>query len=206
MAEMFEERKTKGHGVCGCIFTFILVIIVIGGILLFSTNLFKGYKNKILSAFYPQKYSEYVSKYAAEYKVDEDLVYAVIRCESGFRPEVESSAGAVGLMQLMPETFYWLQNDKDGEVLYSSELLTDPGINIEYGIYYLSWLCEKYEEEETAVAAYNAGISNVDDWLSDKAYSLDGRTLSLIPFQETKEYVEKVEKTKETYQNIYHSN
>ena len=204
MTEYYEERRTKGHGGCGFVLTLILVLLVIGAVLFFSTNLFAGYKNKVLSVFYPQKYSEYVSKYAEEFGVDEALVYSVIRCESGFREEVQSQAGAVGLMQLMPETFSWLQMHKDGEETYSASDLLNPEINIEYGAYYLSWLMEKYGVENTAVAAYNAGATNVDSWLSCEEYSSDGKTLSVIPYHETKEYVEKVENTKKMYNDIYY--
>ena len=204
MTEYYEERRGRGHGGCGFVLTLILVLLVIGGVLFFTTNLFSGYKNKVLSAFYPQKYSEYVSKYSEEFGVDDSLVYAVIRCESGFREDVESHAGAIGLMQLMPETFSWLQMNKDGEETYSATDLKNPEINIEYGTYYLSWLIKKYGVENTAVAAYNAGATNVDEWLTSTEYSSDGKTLSVIPYHETKEYVDRVESTKKMYDEIYH--
>lgn len=204
MTDYFEEKKGRGHGCCGFIFTLFLVLAVIAVILIFSTNLFTGYKNKILGVLYPQKYQEYVTQYAGEYGVEEALVYAVIKTESGFREEVESHAGAVGLMQLMPETFFWLQEKKDGEVTYSSEQLKDPAVNIEYGTYYLSWLLSKYGDEKAALAAYNAGVTNVDSWLSDRAYSTDGKTLSSMPFKETQQYVDRVESTKKMYEDIYY--
>ncbi|MBQ6152726.1 MAG: lytic transglycosylase domain-containing protein [Ruminococcus sp.] len=204
MARHYEEKNSRGHGGCGFVLTLILVLLVIGGILFFTTNLFSGYKNKLMANFYSQKYSEYVSKYSKEFGVDEALVYSVIRCESGFREDVESHAGAIGLMQLMPETFTWLQMNKDGEETYSASDLQNPEINIEYGTYYLSWLLNKYGVENTAVAAYNAGVTNVDDWLSNTAYSSDGKTLSTIPYHETDEYVSKVENTKKMYEEIYY--
>lgn len=199
----YEKERRRGHGGCGFVLTLILALLVIGGILFFTTNLFSGYKNKLMANFYPQKYSEYVSKYSREFGVDEALIYSVIRCESGFREDVESQAGAVGLMQLMPETFSWLQTHKDGEETYSASDLRNPEINIEYGAYYLSWLIDKYGDENTAVAAYNAGATNVDSWLSDTKYSADGKTLSTIPYHETQEYVKKVENTKKMYREIY---
>ena len=204
MTRYYEEKKSRGHGGCGFVITLILALLVIGGILFFTTNLFSGYRNKLLAHFYPQKYSEYVSRYAKEYGVDESLLYAVIRCESGFREDVESQAGAVGLMQLMPDTFSWLQMNKDGEETYSASDLKNPGINIEYGAYYLSWLMDHYGVENTAVAAYNAGVTNVDSWLSSSEYSSDGKTLSVIPYHETDEYVKKVENTKKMYKEIYY--
>lgn len=199
----FEERKTRGHGCCGF---FLVLVLVVGGIialLAFSTNFLDVYKNKVYAFFYPQKYADYVEQYSAQYGVSSSLVYAVMRTESGFREEVESSAGAIGLMQIMPSTFEWLQNAKDGEVTMTSSSLFDPQVNIEYGTYLLSYLRDRYEDENTAVAAYNAGMTNVDAWLSDSRYSSDGSALSAIPFSETEQYVERVEKTKVMYEKIY---
>lgn len=204
MARRYDERRTRGHGGCGFFLTLILAAAVIVGLLLFSTNLLDSYKNKVYEFFYPREYALEVSAASAEYGVDDALIYAVIRCESGFREQVESHAGAVGLMQLMPETFEWLQSSRDGEVTMSAASLLDPSVNIEYGTYLLHILLDKYDgNEATAVAAYNAGSTNVDSWLSDPAYSIDGMNLSTIPYEETKKYVEQVEKTKEMYKKLY---
>ena len=203
----YEKTGRKGHGCCGGIFTLILVCLVIVGLLAFTTDVLDSVKNKVLMEYYPQNYSDKVEKYSEEFGVKESLVYAVIRTESGFRAEVESSVGAMGLMQIMPETFEWLQNMKDGEIIYSSSDLLSPEINIEYGTYFLSYLLSHYNGNEMlAVAAYNAGMTNVDNWLSDEQYSQNGITLSDIPFSETSQYVERVEKTKAMYESLYYDN
>ena len=98
-----HSRETKGHGAIGFLLTFVLLLFV--GVLVFffvSDTNYKGTKGKVYKMFYQQQYGEQVHKYATEFGVEEPLVFAVIRTESGFRPEVESSAGALGLMQLMP--------------------------------------------------------------------------------------------------------
>ena len=203
----YEKTQKKGHGCCGTIFTFILVLIVIFALLFFCTDTLGDVKKKVMMHYYPQDYSQYVSQYSAEYGVDESLVYAVIRTESGFRAEVESSVGARGLMQIMPETFEWIQTLSDGEVVYSSNELYNPQINIKYGTYYLSYLIDHYNGNEMlAVAAYNGGFANVDSWLEDERYSSDGLTLSEIPYNETSQYVERVENTKSVYDSLYYDN
>ena len=198
-----HARETKGHGCVGFFAALILVAVIIVGVLFFSTNVLDGAKDRVYMILYPQKYTESVEEYSAAFGVDKNLIYAVIRTESGFRPEVESHAGAVGLMQLMPETFTWLQNNLDGEVIYTAEYLKDPDINIRYGTYFLSYLIGEYGDLRTVCAAYNAGMSNVENWLSDSRYSQDGVALSVIPYQETAGYVEKVEQAREIYARIY---
>ena len=198
-----HARETKGHGCVGFFVALILVVVIIVGVLFFSTNVLDGAKDRVYTILYPQKYTESVEEYSAAFGVDKNLVYAVIRTESGFRPEVESHAGAVGLMQLMPDTFTWLQNNLDGEVIYTAEYLKNPDINIRYGTYFLSYLIGEYGDLRTVCAAYNAGMSNVENWLSDSRYSQDGVTLSVIPYTETAGYVEKVEQAREIYARIY---
>ena len=202
-----HSRETKGHGAIGFLVTFVLLLFV--GVMVFffvSDTNYKGTKGKVYSLFYPQKYREQVQKYSDEFDVEEPLIYAVIRTESGFRPEVESSAGAIGLMQLMPATFDWLQESLDGTVTYSSDALTDPDINIRYGTYLLSVLMKQYGNRDTAVAAYNAGTTTVDGWLKDSSYSTDGKTLSKIPYEETDNYVDRVGHAYDLYKKLYYEN
>lgn len=200
-----DKRKTKGHGCLGFTVTLTIALAAILVVLFFTTNIFGGIKKQVYGVFYPQKYSESVSRYAAEFQVDEPLVYAVIRTESGFREDVESYAGAIGLMQLMPSTFEWLQEKLDGGVIYTSESLKTADINIRYGTYFLSLLLERYDGNiSTACAAYNAGITNVDEWLGDSRYSADGHTLTTAPYAETQSYIERIEKAEQLYRELYY--
>ena len=203
MSRRYREER-RGHGCMGFVVSFILILLLVAALLFFTTNLFDGVKDWVYTIFYPQQYTEQVEQSSREFDVDEELIYAVIRSESGFRAEVESHAGAVGLMQLMPSTFEWLQNRLDGEVLYPASKLTDPDINIRYGTYFLRHLLDRYDGSiPTAVAAYNAGTTTVDEWLEDSRYSEDGKTLTLIPYQETAGYVVKVQKAYEMYRHLY---
>lgn len=198
-----KRKKEKGHGCLGFGITLVIVVIAIFCILLFATNVLDGLKYKVLSLFYQQHYTAEVEASAKEFDVDENLIYAVIYTESGFREDVVSNAGAVGLMQLMPDTFTWLQEKLDGEVRYTADDLKDPAVNIRYGVYYLSYLTRLYGDVPTALAAYNAGTTNVDKWLSDSDYSDDGKTLSAIPYSETEKYVKKVTDAWDIYEKIY---
>ncbi|MBO4897641.1 MAG: lytic transglycosylase domain-containing protein [Clostridia bacterium] len=146
--------------------------------------------------FFPRNYNRYVEKYAAEYDVDKNLVYAVIKAESNFNREARSNKGAKGLMQLTDETAVWCAKKIDMDI-YD---ILDPDDNIRLGTYYLSYLIEKCGgNEQNAIAAYNAGHGNVEKWLKNSEYSSDGKTLSKIPFAETEKYVKKVELFKKIY-------
>lgn len=198
-----RRRKGKGHGCLGFGIVFLLLAAAIISILLLTTDVFNAPKNKVLSLIYQRRYTAEVEAAAKEFDLDESLIYAVIRTESGFDEDVESHAGAIGLMQLMPETFTWLQEHKDGQVIYTDDALKVPEVNIRYGSYYLSYLTELYGDTSTALAAYNAGTTNVDEWLKNPDYSSDGKTLSEIPYSETKSYVKKVTHAQDRYRTIY---
>ena len=160
-------------------------------------------------AVYPQKYSEYVEKYAAEYNIPEDMIYATIKVESSFEPDAISRAGARGLMQLMPSTFEWLTSDEHlGEHL-TPNLMYDPETNIRYGVYYIKYLFTKFDYNwDLTYAAYNGGEGNVAKWLEDKKYSDGEGGLKDYPdeFGETKNYVKKMHRAREMYQKLYYQN
>lgn len=157
----------------------------------------------IAERFFPLKYEETVRHYAKQYEVDPALVAAVIRAESNFRANVKSSAGAVGLMQLTPDTFDWLRSKTREDQKLAADALTDPEINIKYGVYNLKLLSEKYSDIGAGLAAYNAGRSRVDGWLADSRYSEDGISLTTIPYPETENYIKKVQKYRTVYQYLY---
>lgn len=145
-------------------------------------------------------YADYVSSASKEFGVEESLIYAVIYCESSFDPEVVSSVGARGLMQIMPATFEELQR-YTGEK-YDVDALFEPQINIRYGTYYLSKMCERFGDWEIAIAAYNAGPTTVSKWLQNEEYCQDGKLIH-IPYSETDKYVKKVKGMVEKYKDMY---
>ncbi|MGN0556861.1 MAG: lytic transglycosylase domain-containing protein [Acutalibacteraceae bacterium] len=159
---------------------------------------------KIQTVIYPDGYSEFVEKYADEYGVDRDLVYAVIKCESSFDPDAVSKVGAIGLMQLTPETFDWVQT-KLGDESYSQEDLYDPEINIRHGVYLLKLHLAEFGDVKTALCAYHAGRGIVNKWLNDSAYSSDGKTISATPYKETNAYNERVMKIRDKYEFLHNN-
>ncbi len=197
MSRTRRKRKTKNkkRGLWVC--CTLLGLVALAGLMKLSVN-------KVDSALYPEKYSEYVEKYAEKYQVDPYLVYAVIKTESNFQPDAKSEDNALGLMQITSDTFDWISSKLDkadrGEV---HEDLYDPEMNIRYGTFFLSYLLNEFEEWEVALAAYNAGRGITNQWLQDPAYSNDGKTLSHIPYGETSYYVDKVMGNYQQYQKMY---
>ena len=184
-----------------------IAIIVILAISLTVGLLVNTVWNALDRAVYPRKYMELVSKYAAEYNVPEDVIYATIKVESSFDPDAISRAGARGLMQMMPSTFEWLTSDEHlGEHL-TPNMLFDPETNIKYGVYYIKYLFTKFNYNwELTYAAYNGGEGNVATWLLDKKYSDGNGGLRDYPddFGETENYVKKIARTREMYQKLYY--
>ena len=153
---------------------------------------------------YPRDYATYVEAASETYSVPEPIIYAMIKCESNFDPSAVSSAGAVGLCQIMPDTFLWLTD----QVLFDhfeAGMLYDPETNIRYGCYYLHLLYDRYEDWTAALAAYNAGPGRVDRWLDDPTMlDADGKlNPDAIPATETQRYVPAVLEAQERYNELY---
>ncbi len=183
-----------GEAIKRSIIIILLIVTAIGLGAIFDTVLDNAEKSK-----YPMHYSEYVEKYSEMYDVPKDVVYAIIKTESGFDPDATSSKGARGLMQLMPNTFEWICG-KAG-IPYSADKITDPETNIQCGVYYISFCYKEFLIWQTTFAAYNAGHGNVRQWLDDDEISKNGHLIN-IPFPETEAYVKKVEKNREVYLQI----
>ncbi|HBJ98443.1 MAG TPA: lytic transglycosylase [Clostridiales bacterium] len=139
---------------------------------------------------YPYRYKKTIKKYAEAYNVERSLVYAVIYCESSFNKKAVSSAGAKGLMQLMPSTANFVA-DMLGEDDYD---LFNPSDNIRFGVKYLSYLFEKFKNEQHVLYAYNAGEGVVKKWLSSGGD---------FPYKESVNYYKRVIKVKKIYKKLY---
>lgn len=179
-------------------------VLVAAVVVILTVNFFKGTENRMEKAMYPMEYTDLVNKAAQEYNLDPALIYGVIHTESRFDSEAGSNVGALGLMQIMPNTFEWLQEKRGETGKYTTDDLYDPAVNIDYGCYLLRYFLDYYGNEQCAVAAYNAGFE-VSNWLEDPNYSSDGTTLDIIPYPETSEYVDKVESAKLKYKELYFS-
>lgn len=159
---------------------------------------------KIMKKIYPRKYSEHVENYSEEYNVDPLLVYAVIKVESNFNNDVVSKSNAKGLMQLMDSTATEISTNKINDTSFDCSKLFDAETNIKIGVKYLSVLLDKYNGNiYVALAAYNAGIGNVDNWIEQGIIQPDGSDIENIPYKETNNYVRKIVRDYGIYQKLY---
>ncbi|MDO6354240.1 lytic transglycosylase domain-containing protein [Caloramator sp. CAR-1] len=165
-------------------------------IILLFLILFLNLKN-IFKIFYPIKYSEYVVKYSKKYNVDPYLIYALIKAESNFDEFALSHKGAVGLMQITPNTGRYISNLLK-EKNYKDADLFDPEKNIKYGVFYFKKLYNDFGNDlNLALAAYNAGEGNVRKWM------INNKLKEEMLFKETKLYIKKVKKYYMIYKWIY---
>ena len=154
---------------------------------------------------HPRLYENIIKKYSAQYNIPEYVIYAVIKVESDFDPLAKSSANAMGLMQMTPSTFNWLTGSQHLAEFLPTDTLYIPDVSIRYGCYYLLYLYRKFNYDwDLTFAAYNAGEGNVAKWLEDEQYSDGEGNLTEIPFNETKNYVNRVNAEIETYRKLYY--
>jgi len=162
--------------------------LVLLGSILAATAILLGI---VEARFDPTKHREIIERISAEVGVDPRLVEAVVAAESSHRPGVVSDKGAVGLMQLLPDTASevggWLGI---GEV--DPRKLRDPEFNLRIGIEYLSWLLRTYRSVELALAAYNAGPGRVDRWRAENPDLPPARLIEEAAFPETRAFVARV--------------
>lgn len=182
---------------------FIKITIIIIAITLGIYGIYKIYNIEYIvqTKRYPKKYSQYVAKYAKEYNVDELLIYSIIKAESNFKLNSNSSANAIGLMQIMQDTANEIGSEIEETITLTK--LYEPETNIKFGCYYFSKLLKKYNNIGVALAAYNAGMGRVDEWIANKIINPDGTNLENIPYKETNLYVRKVINNYNNYKKIY---
>lgn len=181
---------------CFCVALFIIFISLSAFFVLQFEPVQRSY-------FYVYPYHDTVMKYAAMYNVDSNLTAAVIKKESKFKREVHSHRGAIGLMQIMPDTAKWIAGQL-GDTNYSEEGLHEPDRNIRYGTWYLSTLQKEFHGNNVlALAAYNAGRGNVQEWMKQYNWSEDFSDIDAIPFAETRDYVRQVLADEKKYRELY---
>ena len=150
----------------------------------------------------PLSHAEVIRQQAAEKHINPALIAAVIYAESKFDPH-QSAAGAQGLMQILPDTARFIAHQSGGTRFVASDLAT-PSINVAYGSYYLRYLLDHYRGDEMlALAAYNAGLANVDTWVARAGASGRRLTMEAIPYSETRAYVRRVLDAQRAYRLTY---
>ncbi len=170
----------------------ILLLAAVGGIVFVAVDRSKPDWYQRLR--YPLEYEQLVRRAASAYDIDPALIAAVIYAESRFEPGVVSEAGAIGLMQLLPETGRWIATSTGG-TRFAVRDLYNPRINVRLGSWYLRELLERYRGDLSfALAAYHAGQTNADRWLASGGG---------IRFGETRAYVESVLAARDVYRDTY---
>ncbi len=175
----------------------VIAIALLCGVLVLS-ELHQATSNAPL----PLNDASIIREQAADKHLDPALIAAVIYAESKFEPR-PSAAGAQGLMQILPATAYYVAHLSGGTRFTAKDLAT-PKVNLAYGSYYLRYLLDHYEGDEMlAVAAYNAGLTNVDKWVARAHAGGTHLSVEAIPFPETREYVRRVLAAKREYRATY---
>lgn len=175
--------------------TWVLLFFTASSFALAFFNLYQVFSH-------PLKYEQEILTYSKEYNLSPSLVATIINTESGFNEQARSNKNACGLMQIKLTTANYMC-DILKESSLSEEQLFDPDVNIKYGCAYLNYLIKKFGNTQTALAAYNAGETIVRAWLNDGIHSTDGKTLSFIPYKETRNYVKKINKNMKYYSKIF---
>ena len=159
---------------------------------------------------YPFPYRTTVEDYSARWQVDKFLTIAVMKVESNFSEAARSQSGAVGLMQIMPETAAWIAyqlNETPEEFDCDIKNLREPETNIRYGTWYLAELEDEFNGNDVlALAAYNAGRGNVREWMTKNHWDKNFSDVDKIPYAETRHYVKSVLHCREKYAKLYGTN
>lgn len=199
---MANKRRKQRRGGVRRLAGMTLAVMLALGILGLGVWLLWEQRPDLSVTTYPVEYEEQIRKYAADNSIEPAYVASVVLAESSYRADAVSSVNAQGLMQILPDTGAWLSG-KFGEE-YVEGCLFDPDTNLRYGCWYLGWLMERYDGDMScASSAYHQGQGVVDKWLQNPEYSADGRSLSTIPSDATRTYVNRILKYYEKYKEIY---
>ncbi len=171
--------------------------LILLSILLLALPVLLRAPDAVQRVLHPLRYEAEIRAAAAEQGLEPTFVAGVIYVESRYDPDVQSSQGAYGLMQVLPQTASFISERSGITGDYR-----DPGTNVRMGAWYLDYLLGRYEGDEAlALAAYNSGEGQVDAWLAEGRSVPEG-----IPFQETREYVTNAAEARDTYAELYGSN
>ena len=160
--------------------------------------------NKQISLFYPIEYKEQIRRYATTYHVDPFLVASIIKVETNFKTNQTSSKGALGIMQLMPTTAFWISHKLNIKEIGLNKIQNNVDTNIQLGTWYIHHLFHVFKGNPIAVtAAYNAGPNQVKKWMKEGIWDGKEQSIKHIPFGQTRHYVKRVCYYYSKYKNIY---
>ena len=191
-----RRRRQRRRTLLTILASALTVLIALGAWALFG-------RDRADLSRYPMTYAPEIRAAAAEFSLDPAYVASVVLAESSFDAEAVSSVGAIGLMQIMPDTGEWIAGKLEDEP-FDVQRLYQPEVNLRYGCWYLRFLLDRYDGDMyTASTAYHQGQGRVDQWLEDPQYSQDGRTLTAISSAVTDTYVNRIMESYANYQELY---
>ena len=180
----------------------IAAVVAISALGLAGVVLYPMLHHAVKEITLPLRHDDIIRQQAARKHLDPSLIAAVIYAESKFDAR-DSSTGAKGLMQIQPDTARFIAR-RSGGTAFTVADLSDPQTNISYGSYYLRYLLDRYDGNATlALAAYNGGETNVDDWVRRAGRGRAGFRSTDIPFAETRAYVDRVLQARQDYRDTY---
>lgn len=192
-----RRRRTRGRGFWR--WYRVVPLVVVGVVAIACAILAATPTTLARRTLYPVSHARDIQASAERHGVDPLLVAAVIKCESNWNENAQSTAGAVGLMQVMPQTSSEIA--RMGLVdsgTYDPSNLFDPATNIEYGTAYLAFLEKNLSSTDQVIAAYNAGMGKVEEWLAQPGELADN-----ITYTETREYLRRVNEAYQGYRDSY---
>ena len=191
-----RRRRQRRRTLLAIFASALIVLIALGAWALFG-------RGRMDLSRYPMTYAPEIRAAAAEFSLDPAYVASVVLAESSFDAEAVSSVGAIGLMQIMPDTGEWIAGKLEDEP-FDVQRLYQPEVNLRYGCWYLRFLLDRYDGDMyTASTAYHQGQGRVDQWLEDPQYSQDGRTLTAISSAVTDTYVNRIMESYAHDQELY---
>jgi peptidoglycan lytic transglycosylase len=188
------RRRGRGHGV----WMAGLVLLLAAGALTVHVTMPSWYAR----LWYPMEHAAAITAEAAATGVEPDLIAAVIYQESKYAENARSPRGAVGLMQVLPETADWIHRQR-GAPAAGPDRLAEPEVNIAYGTWYLDYLLDKYRSQDLALAAYNGGETNLMVWIATARRDGHALTLADVPFSETRNFVGAVRDARSVYRRAW---
>jgi soluble lytic murein transglycosylase len=191
-----SKRLTKSRGLKRKRIVLPLILIVLCALFVQSEWLGRW--------IYPISYQEEIRESAFEYELDPFLIAAIIRVESNYKPAAVSPKGAVGIMQIMPETAKWILKQEDFGQITVMDAANEAHAGIKLGSWYIKELNRQFNDNlVVSLAAYNAGPGKVRQWLDNGVWDGQEQTVKDIPFGETRHYVQRVMYYYKKYQKIY---
>lgn len=156
---------------------------------------------------HPYRYRELIETQAQINNLHPAFIAAIVLNESSFNPEAESSVGARGLMQMMPDTYAWVHGKISEGAVENFDAMYDATTNVRYACWYMNFLSERFRGDPVLVsAAFHAGQGTVQNWLNDSRYSADSQTIALEDMMDgpTKNYATRVLRAYAVYKRLYY--